>query len=281
MRTIAEIKEEMCKAWMANQHLAEAYGFNVGDAWSDHYNSVSVENLLLYVVACSIYVLEGLLESHKTEVEAEIDEMMPHRPKWYRDKALAFMKDMVLSGDSDQYDTSDMSEQDIAAAHVVRYAAATESADASLLTIKVAGEEGGELCPLDSETEVQLLAYLQEVKDAGVPLRLVNQPADLFSCEVNIYYDAMLTAASVQEKCRKAIEGYIRNLPFNGEYTNMGLVDALQAVTGVKVVHFGHAVVQVDNESTPTPVEARHRPAAGYMTTDSVTINMIVYDEQV
>lgn len=53
------------------------------------------------------------------------------------------MKDKILVADTDYYDTAGMSDADIEAARVVKYAAATESSDASLLTIKVAGENGG------------------------------------------------------------------------------------------------------------------------------------------
>ena len=281
MRTIAEIKNEMCEAFMANESLANAYGFTQGSTWSSVFSSVSIENLLLYVVAVSIYVLEGLMDVHRKEVENEIAQMVAHRPKWYRDRALSFLKGVTLMPDTDKYDTANMSDGDIEAAQVVKYAAATESQDSSLLTIKVAGESGGKLCRLDDETETQLRAYFAEIKDAGVRINLVNKDADRYSCTVDVYYNAMLTAGSVQTACKKAVERYISNLPFNGEYTNMGLVDALQAVNGVMIVEFKAASVSVSGESTPTQINARHRPAAGYMSTDTLTINMIVYNEQV
>ena len=77
---------------------------------------------------------------HREEVTAELEELMPHRPKWYRDKVLEFMEDRELIDDTDRYDLSGMSESEISAARVVKHAVATESRDASLLTIKVAGE---------------------------------------------------------------------------------------------------------------------------------------------
>lgn len=281
MRTIAEIKNEMCEAFMANESLANAYGFSLGATWGSVFSSVSIENLLLYVVAVAIYVLEGLMDVHRKEVEEEIAQMVAHRPKWYRDRALAFLKGVTLMPEADKYDTGNMSDGDIEAAQVVKYAAATEDQDSSLLTIKVAGESGGKLCPLDDETEAQLRAYFAEIKDAGVRINLVNKPADRYSCRVDVYYNALLTSGSVEAACKKAVERYISSLPFNGEYTNMGLVDALQAIGGVMVVELKSASVVVSGEGTPTQIDARHRPVAGYMSADVLTFNMKVYNEQV
>ena len=283
MRTIDEIKQEMQEAWMLNDTLAAAYGFETGTAFSSVFSKVSIENLLLYIVAVGIYALEALFREHKADVDAAIDETLPHRPKWYRDKVLQFMQGKTLVEDTGRYDTTGMTDEDIEAARVVKYAAATENADASLLTIKVAGETDGERTPLDAATETQLLAYLGEVKDAGVRIALVNQEADQFRCTVDIYYDAMLTSATVEAACRKAIGRYIQNLPFNGEYTNMALIDALQQVEGVRIAELKDASVRVAGEQTLTAIDARHRPVAGYMKAETadVTLNMIVYNGEV
>lgn len=279
MRSIADIKQAMCDVFMQNETLAQAYGFTVGDSWNSVFNKVSIENLLLYIVAVGIYTIEALLNEHKKEVDMQIDKMSVHRPKWYRDKVLAFMKDMVLVEDTDRYDTTGMSDGDIEQAQVVKYAAATENNDSSLLTIKVAGYSNGEQAPLDEETEAQLEAYLREIKDVGVRIALVNQDADLFSCTLDVYYNAQLTAAMVENAVRKAISGYVGNLPFNGVYTNMELVDAVQNVTGVKIVEMKHSSVMVAGETTETWIDARHTPVAGYMKANNITINMKVYNE--
>lgn len=281
MRTIDEIKQIMCEDFMKNEDLARAYGFTVGRSFNDIFPKISIESVLFYIVATAIWVLECLVAEHRTDVEAEIEEMIPHRPKWYRDKALAFMLDKSLVTDTDTYDTTGMDEAEIKAAHVVKYAAATESADTALLTIKVAGESDGELCPLDSSAENQLRAYLTEIKDAGVRIALVNQQADSYSCAIDIYYDTMISPAVVSERVENAIKAYICGLPFNGEYTNMAMVDTLQVIEGVKVAEVKGVSVSVSGESTITAIDARYTPVAGYMKAEQLNINMIPYNEQV
>ena len=285
MRTIAEIKQVMTEAWMNNETLAAAYGFEVGDSWSDTFGATSIENLLVYIVAVAQHVLERLMGEHKSEVEAIIDSQRAHRPKWYRDKVLEYMDNVDLAEDADgydtdEYDTSGMTESDIEEAKVVKYAAATESNDSALLTIKVATEDAdGELAPLDADVAERLGAYIRRIKDAGVRVTVVNQEADTYSCEMDVWYSAMKSSQSVQTQVKKAIRSYLQGLPFNGEYTNMALTDTIQAVDGVRVVELKSAGVTVDGHYQDTG--ARYQPAAGYMKAGSLEINMKVYDEQI
>lgn len=276
-RTIAEIKDSMTDNFMRNPDVAHAYGFEPGEAFPSHFSRVSIESLLFYIVACAVWVLENLFDQHRRDVERRIEDIIPHRPKWYRDKVLGFMKGKTLVPDTDHYDTEGMSEGDIEAARVVKYAAAGENADASILTIKVAGESDGVRQPLDAATEIQLLAYIGEIKDAGVRVNLVNQRADVFHCEVDVYYDAMLLPETVETQCRDTIRDYIENLPFNGEYSNMALVDELQKIEGVRIVEMSGATTEVDGESTPTGIDARFTPAAGYFSAGNITVNMKSY----
>lgn len=279
-RSINEIKEEAAREFMKNEAAAERYGFAVGAAFGDYFGAASVENILLYVWAVCAWTVEQLVGRHKAEVTERLEELTAHRPKWYRDKVLGFMEGKALEPDSDRYDTVGMSEAEIAAARVVKHAVATESRDASLLTIKVAGESGGKRRPLSGEQERQLKAYISEIKDAGVRTALVNMEADTFGCTVDVYYNAVLEPGSVQTACEGAILDYIENLPFNGEYTNMALIDRLQAVEGVKIAELRDSTAQAADESTTTRINARITPKAGYFKPGTVTVNMKAYDEQ-
>lgn len=279
-RSIREIKEEVAREFMRNEGAAERYGFPAGAPFSDYFGAASVENILLYVWAVCAWAVEQVVARHREEVTAELEALLPHRPKWYRDKALEFMENRELEGDSDRYDLTGLSDSEIAAARVVKHATATESRDASLLTIKVAGESDGQRQPLSEGQAEKLRAYIGEIKDAGVRVSLVNMKPDIFSCTVDVYYNALLEPERVKADCEAAITNYIENLPFNGEYTNMALIDALQGVEGVKIAELRGSEAQAANESTTTRINARHTPAAGYFKGGDITVNMIAYDEQ-
>lgn len=278
MRTIAEIKDNITADFMKNEEIARKYGFQTGADFSAHFSIVSLESLLFYIFACAAWVQENLFESYRQEIETRIEEIIPHRPKWYRDKVLKFMVDTLLQPDTDTFDTDGMTLDAIAGAMVVKHAVAAENADASILTIKVAGETGGKRCKLPAQTETQLAAYIAEFKDAGVRIDLVNLDPDIYNCEVDIYYNAMLLSENVKAACGKAITAYIENLPFNGEYTNMSLIDELQKVEGVKIAELKQATTTAHGISLLTPINARCVPEAGYFTAGTITINMIAHE---
>lgn len=269
----------MAAEWMRNEAMQARYGIPAGASFGDYFGAASVENMLLYVMAACAWTVERLLGEHREEISEQIETLIPHRPKWYRDRVLGFMEGKELKEDTDDYDTTGMNENEIEQARVVRHAVAMESQDASLLTIKVAGESDGKRGPLGPKQEKELQAYIAEIKDAGVRTALVNMAPDIFSCEVDVYYNAILQPETVRTACIVAISNYIENLPFNGEYTNMELVDRLQTVDGVKVVEMKRSTARAGNESTPTEIDARITPAAGYFAPGQITVNMKAYNE--
>ena len=121
-------------------------------------------------------------------------------------------------------------------------------------------------------------AYIAEIKDAGVRTALVNIDPDRFNCEADVYYDPMLVAETVESACREAVRNYIENLPFNGEYTNMALVDALQTLDGVRIVEFRGATTVAAGEEVLVTIDARCIPAAGYFEMGDVVLNMKAYN---
>ena len=92
MRTIEEIKETICADFMRNESVAELFGFTPGDSFTSHFSKVSVIGILFYIFAVAAWALEKLFDTYKGEVDTRIEEIIPHRPRWYRDKVLAFMK---------------------------------------------------------------------------------------------------------------------------------------------------------------------------------------------
>lgn len=277
-RNINEIKKIMTDAFIADETIINKYNIQPGDTFESRFSRVSIENILFYVIAFCVWTMEVLFDAYRDEVSARIENIIPHRTRWYAYKSLNFMKDMVLAADSDEYDAAEMDDDAIAAAKVIKHAVAIESDDASILTLKIAGETGGARNPVDADTEEQFAAYIAEIKDAGVRISIVNAAADVFNCELDIYYNPMLLPGDVETACRNAITNYIENLPFNGEYSNMRLVDTLQAVAGVKIVEFKSATYTNEIVSVAELINAKAIPYAGYFKANNIILNMMVYD---
>lgn len=172
MRTIEEIKKSITEAWMKDKTLAAAYGFSEGSDWP--FSKVSIENTLCYIVAAAIWTHERLFDAHQTEVETIIAQKKPHSLRWYVDKVKQFRAGVPLADDSDEY-ADGMTDDEIEASQVVKFAAANESS--GTVYIKVATESNGTKSPLTAEQVNGLKEYIAEVKDAGVRVEVINQPA--------------------------------------------------------------------------------------------------------
>lgn len=285
-RTVAAIKTEITTNFMADEGLASAYGFEAGAPFDSVFSKVSLESIIFGVVATVIFTLEVLFDSHKSEVSTLLDAQKPHRPRWYRDKVLAFQFGRSLDDDSDEYNEVVDSER------VVKYAAVSEYQ--GRIFIKVAGGSSTSKAKLTDEQQIALEAYLSEIKDAGVQIgnspgsvSVTNLNADHYRAEINIYYDPMVFSASGMRldtganTVKDTIADFIENqIPFNGEYRNASLVDALQRLDGVIIAQLVSASSRPDASENWSTISVKALPDSGYYRlyddTD-LTLNFIAY----
>lgn len=278
-RTIEEIKKSITEAWMENKTLAAAYGFSEGSDWP--FSKVSIENTLCYIVAAAIWTHERLFDAHQAEVETIVAQKKPHSLRWYVDKVKQFRAGVPLADDSDEY-ANGMTDDEIEASQVVKFAAASEQN--GIVYVKVATESGSTKSPLSAEQVAGLREYIAEVKDAGVRVEVINEKACRLQLKLDIHYNPMVLDGSGQnintgdKPVEAAIEAYISNLPFNGEYRNSALIDALQAVDGVVIPELSSAVESYDGVSW-TAINAKAQPYSGYYRYDATgsQINYIPY----
>lgn len=274
MRTIDEIFNEM---------IAEKERHPELDRLTNK-SSVSIWRLMLYIVAVIANTVEKLFDLHKTEVEQLIKELVPGRAEWYARKALDFLKDELLPDGSDIYDTTTLTDEEIENKKVVKYAVAVEDREMANLTVKIAGIQGAELVRLDDDTEAQFREYMEQIKYAGVKINLINRNADLFACEINVLYNPLILPSIVENDCITAIENYLKNLPFNGEYSNMALVDELQKVDGVKIVDLVFAKSNTRKIDEMNEIASNIRPLSGYFKVQTIndkkqiTVNLTPYE---
>lgn len=268
MRTIDEIKKEMVSKYLSHDAIKAAYGIT-GDVNPDSYfSSVSLENVIFYVVALSTWAFENLFLAHKSEMQEMIANQKSGTLKWLCNKAKLFMAGYELAADSDVYDYSDMTDEQIAAAQCVKHAAAVENN--GIVYLKVAGDDNGAPAQITNDEVAGLAAYINEVKYAGVAIELINLPADHYRMRMVVYYNPMILnstggALLGGDPVRDAIRDFLRSLPFNSEYRNVDLVDALQKVSGVVIPELLQAEVSPNGlEGTWRTVEAIALPDSGY-----------------
>lgn len=245
--------------------------------------------LFAYVVAYVIDLLRQMFETHKEEISIAISELKSHTARWYRNKALAFQYGFKLHENTDKFNNEGHTEEEITASKVVKYAAVTEAENQSRLIIKIAGENNGELSPITEPQKEAFMTYMEEIKDAGVPLTIINYLPDLLYLNITIKRDPLVLDASgnaiapINGDIRPvdtAIKEFLRELPFNGELSLSKLTDKLQVTNGVVDVQIDSASSawidpQTGDYGSAIGIYMAVIPASGYFTTNKNNQSLI------
>lgn len=264
-RSIQDIQAEMLRAKENEPALAEL----------NSTSKVAVWRLWIYITAFVIHTLERIFDQHRKEVAEALSEQKPHTPRWYRNMALAFQYGFDLIPDTDKFNNTGKTEDEIENSKIVKYSAVTESETESRLIVKIATEQGGELQPISTGQKASFDAYMQEIRDAGVKITTINYLPDILKLQMEIYRDPLvldengMSIRTGEKPVEKAIKEYLKNLPFDGELVLAHLVDALQKVEGVRIPHIILAEskwidASVNDYGNFQRIEVKQLPISGY-----------------
>jgi hypothetical protein len=265
-RSIKEINDEMTSAWISDETIRQKYGLDPTKTFDEQFSSVSRERIEFYIMAMAHHIMERLFDTHTNEINKTLDEKLPHTVRWYRSKVLQFQHpNRALISDTDKYDNTGLSVEQIEELQVVKYCSVEERTPK--LLIKVAKGEAGAREVLDPDQVESLNFYIGEIKDAGVPYEIVNQQADKFFCKMEVFYNPMLLTPS-EKPVETVIKEYISNLDFNGVYANVWLIDRIQRIPGVVIPHLEW--VKTKRASNPLEtVEVKTIAESGYFVVEN------------
>lgn len=234
-RSVAEIKKTMTDAFLGDETLREKYGLREGATWSESFSSVSLENILLFIVAGAMYVLEVIMDKYKEEVSSKVESAVVASVPWYHKMALAFQygDSLVLNDRTQQYGYSEVDESK----QVVKYAAVRDRGTS--VQILVSGDKGGNPEPLSNDVLSVFKRYMNRIKLAGVILSITSKASDHVLIKANITIDPLvldehgtrLTDGS--KPVEAAIRNHLKNIVYGGTFNKTKLVDAIQGAPGV------------------------------------------------
>lgn len=250
MRTIAEIKNEIGNKYIADENVRRRYGIAEGEAYENVFSVVSIENILFYCCAFGIWLLENILDSHKKEVQADLDSRQPHTAQWYRNQVLNF-----------EYNGG----------KPIAYCAVNDYDNK--LQIKIASGSAGNRNVVDSASAAALASWLQQNKDAGLKVSIINENRDKLAIKVVVYYDSLYLQPG-EKKVDNAIKEYVSNLEFDGLLTAHNLNNAILAVPGVKLVDVVSCKVQYA-ENAPIDLGVQRMAISGYWTVKDEDVEVI------
>ena len=240
-RSVAEIKKTMTDAFMADATIREKYGLSVNDTFSSKFSSVSIENILFFIVAACCYVLEVLFDNHKADVEEKISKAVVASVPWYYKTALAFQygDSLVLNDRTQQYEYASVDESK----QLVKYAAVRDKGTS--VQILVSGDEGGSPVALSNDVLSVFKNYMNRVKIAGVILNITSKESDRLSITATITVDPLVLDESGallsdgSKPVETAVREHLKHIIYGGTFNKTKLVDAIQSVEGVIDVELG------------------------------------------
>lgn len=259
-RSVAEIKKTMTDAFMADATIREKYGLSVNDTFSSKFSSVSIENILFFIVAACCHVLEMLFDQHKAYVEEKISMAVVASVPWYYKMALAFQygDSLVLNERTQQYEYAIVDESK----QVVKYAAVRDNGTS--VQILVSGDEGGNPVALSNDVLSVFKQYMNRIKVAGVILNITSKPSDIISINATITVDPLVLdesgalLADGSKPVETAIREHLKHIIYGGTFNKTKLVDAIQSVEGVVDVELGVCKYLDDNLLVFSPIDANN-----------------------
>ena len=250
-RSINEIKKTMTDAFMADADIREKYGLPADATFDESFSSVSLENILFYIVAACCHVLEVFFDTHKSEVDAKISRAVVASVPWYHKLALQFQYgDSLVFDDTTQqfvYAAQDTKKQ------VVKYVAVRDRGTS--IQMLVAGEKDSRPEPLSDDVLTAFKNYMNRVKIAGVVLAIRSLPSDTVSISATIYVDPLsidrngTRISDGSKPVETAIENYLKGILYGGTFNKTRLVDAIQSVEGVTDVELFSCSYSTDGKS--------------------------------
>lgn len=238
-------------------------GLNSTSATADY-------KLWAYIVAFVVWTLDTLFDLHRADVDADLANQKAHTLTWYRNLALKFQYGQALIADSDQYANAGLTPDQVAAQLIIAQSAVVENADGTL-RMKVVKLVANDYAQLTDDEKTAFTAYIADTKDAGVRTTIDSLPPDDLKLVINIFYDPLVLNGAGQRidgnsdtPVPDAINAYLKNLKFNGEFAKALCEDAIQAVDGVVLPDLLSAQARF-GELPYSEIDEKYIPDGGYL----------------
>lgn len=278
-RSINDIKKTMTDAFMADADIREKYGLTLDDTFEGGFSTVSLENILFYIIAACCHVLEVFFDTHKSEVDAKISRAVVASVPWYHKMALQFQY-----GDSLVFD--DTTQQfvypvDSPEKKAVKYVAVRDRGTS--IQMLVSGEKDERPEPLSDEVLTAFKSYMNRIKIAGVILAIRSLPADLITISATVYIDPLtidrngIRISDGSKPVEEAVENYLKGILYGGTFNKTKLVDAIQNVEGVADVELFSCGYSTDEGKNYKEIAGNNYTAVGGSFVASGLANTLSY----
>ena len=234
-RTIEEIKKSMTDRFLSDETLRQAYSIEGDATWDSSFSKVSVENMLMYVVAFVAHTLEVMMDAFRKDVDTQIAQNIVPTVRWYHTQAMAFQygDQLVYNEEYEhfEYPESDDSKK------LIKYCAVKDRGGS--IQVLVSGETNGAPSVLSNNVLSAFKSYMNQVKVAGVILDVKSLAADGIRISATVHIDPQIITVDGTRisdgtyAVEDAVNAYLAGIVYGGTFNKTKLVDAIQNVEGV------------------------------------------------
>ena len=198
-------------------------------------STVAVWILITWAFAYMCRKIQVLWDRTKLELEQLAETAQPGTAQWLVAQAKQFRDGYSIEIDANyRAKYSDAALADLQAAIVT---AAAVKDEFGVAILKVAKGLPGSYAPLSTEELERFRTYINDIRFAGQTISAVSRASDQLRLTVNVYYDGLVSQSVVSEASKQAVRDYLtKKLDFSGEVKVSAIIDAIQAVAGVKDV---------------------------------------------
>lgn len=266
-RTIKEIKKGMTDQFMADPTIRDKYDLSANDRFEDSFSAVSLESILFGIMATAIFALESIFDAFRRDIDNKIASSIVATIPWYHKICLDYQHgdSLVLNESTYEYgyEVNDESKK------LVKYAACRDRGGG--VYILVAGEDAaGYPKALSNDVLTAFREYIRKRKPAGVVTDIYSYDPDEIQINLSIQYDPMilnsdggLVSDSTSYPVEAAINNFLASVRYGGTFNRNKLIDALQAVEGVKDLILGDVFVKAANSEIYSKVEGNNYTSVG------------------
>jgi hypothetical protein len=234
-RSINSISQSIKADFVANPTIAAAYELDQSKSFDDQFSNVSIEGLLIYVVATAIYLIERTIDTFTQEINQRIINDAVCSIPWYVNKVLNYQHGHPLVFIPQSYSFGYEIENN--EAKIVKYAAVRQI-EGTVTKLQILTNKEGKV-PLTSDEHLAFQAYVRQIGAAGIHYDFITAlPTDV-RITAQIIYDPLLLNGSgllhgtTTNTVNEALLNYINNVAFGGVILKSKLVDAIQSALGV------------------------------------------------
>lgn len=226
----------MTDRFMSDSSLRTAYGITGEDeTWENTFSKVSLENILMYIVAVCAWTLEVMMDNFKEEVNAKVSQSIVASVAWYHRACLAFQlgDELVYNESTGSYGYQNI---DIKK-RIISYAAVRDRGGS--VQILVSKKVGNRPAVLSIAEMTAFSAYINKIKIAGITMSISSIPADKIKIALIVQIDPQILGLDGKRLddgklvVVDAINQYLEKIVYGGTFNKTKLIDSVQNVAGV------------------------------------------------